>query len=120
LGAPPSETDGWKVKIRNPKDSRKTAEEVHLKDMSMSTSGSYEKFFRAEGRTYSHIMDPRTGTPAPGMYSVSVVSPKTLDSEAWTKPIFILGKQWARTRAPKEFRVYLCEDKGEAACAWLP
>ena len=67
--------------------------EVFLKNESMSTSGSYEKFFRADGKMYSHIMDPRTGYPAQGMLSVSVIAPSTLDSEAWTKPYF---HQWPR------------------------
>ncbi len=57
----------------------------------MSTSGNYEKFFYAEGKMYSHIMDPRTGYPAQGMLSTSVIAPRTLDSEAWTKPYYILG-----------------------------
>jgi thiamine biosynthesis lipoprotein len=118
LGAPPDER-GWTVKIRHPRDSRKTAAEIVLSNESMSTSGSYEKFFRAEGKTFSHIMDPRTGFPAAGMYSVSVITPKTLDSEAWTKPFFIQGRKWAEARAPKGMRVHLCEDKGEAVCAWL-
>jgi thiamine biosynthesis lipoprotein len=85
----------------------------------MSTSGSYEKFFRAEGKTYSHLMDPRTGYPAQGTASVSVIAPKTLDSEAWTKPFFINGRQWAVQHRPKNFRVFFCEDRTEQACAWL-
>ena len=85
----------------------------------MSTSGNYEKFFFAEGRMWSHIMDPRTGYPAEGMLSVSVISPKTLDSEAWTKPIYINGRSWAATHTPKGFRVFVCEDKKETSCAWL-
>jgi thiamine biosynthesis lipoprotein len=119
LGTPPEEP-GWRVKIRDPKDAAKAAAEVILKDESMSTSGSYEKFFRAEGRVWSHIMDPRTGFPAQGMYSVSVIAPKTIDSEAWTKPYYVQGRRWAAEHKPKQFRVFLCEDKGEARCAWLP
>lgn len=118
LGAPPGEP-GWKVKIRNPRKPAETMEEMTLHDLSMSTSGNYEKFFRASGRLYSHIMDPRTGYPAQGMLSVSVIAPKTLDSEVWAKPFYILGREWAARNQPKGFRVFLCEDIAGKACAWL-
>ena len=85
----------------------------------MSTSGDYEKFFVAGGKVYSHIMDPRTGYPASGVLSVSVVAPRTIDSEAWTKPFFILGRDWAAKHKPKGLRVFFCEDRSELACAWL-
>ena len=125
LGAPPDEPKGWAVKIKDPRDSSKTVAEVWLKDMSMSTSGSYEKFFRAEGRIYAHIMDPRTGYPAQGSLSVSVIAPRTIDSEAWAKPYFVNGRQWAAQHRPKDFRVFFCEDRPEKRdrmekpCAWL-
>jgi FAD:protein FMN transferase len=122
LGAPPGEP-GWKVRIRDPKDEAKTVTEVTLKNESMSTSGSYEKFFWAEGKIYSHIMDPRTGYPSTGMLSASVITPLTLDSEAWTKPYYINGREWAAKHNPKGYRVFLCPDTGEAGtgqkCAWL-
>lgn len=120
IGSPPHE-DGWPISIRHPRDVRQAVDEVRLKDQSMSTSGTSEKFFRAEGRLYSHIMDPRTGFPAQGMLSVSVIAPRTLDSEAWTKPVFINGRKWAQRNRPQQIRAFLCEDKGgsEQACAWL-
>jgi thiamine biosynthesis lipoprotein len=123
MGAPPGDP-GWNVKIRDPRDETRTAIEVFLKDESMSTSGSYEKFFMAEGRMFSHIMDPRTGYPAKGMLAVSVIAPRALDSEAWTKPVFILGREWAAQHIPKGFRAVLCEDKpagtgSDQPCAWL-
>jgi len=119
LGAPPGEP-GWKVSIRDPKDPQKAATQVVLKNESMSTSGSYEKFFRAEGKVYSHIMDPRTGYPAAGMLSVSVIAPRTLDSEAWTKPLFVNGRKWAKKNKPEGLRAFLCEDRMDNVCAWLP
>ncbi len=119
LGAPPNEA-GWKIKIRDPKDASKIVAEVMLHDSSLSTSGNYEKFFFAEGKMYSHIMDPRTGYPSEGMLAVSVVSPKTIDSEAWCKPYYIRGRAWAAQHKKPEFRVFLCEDKtGSDKCAWL-
>lgn len=122
LGTPPEES-GWPIKIRHPKDATKTVFEVRLQNESMSTSGNYEKFFWAEGRIYSHIMDPRTGYPAEGVLAVSVITPKALDSEAWTKPFYIQGREWAAKHKPKGFRVYMCEDRGirsEPSCALLP
>ncbi len=119
MGAPPDEPRGWRVDIKNPWAPSKVVTEVFLKDASMSTSGSYEKFFRAEGRIYAHIMDPRTGYPARGSVSVSVVAPRTIDSEAWAKPYFVNGREWAARHKPKAFRVYFCEDRTEQPCAWL-
>lgn len=124
MGAPPSEPRGWKVSIKNPRDPNQTIQDVFLKDESMSTSGNYEKFFLADGRMYSHIMDPRTGWPAEGVLQVSVISPRAIDSEAWTKPYYINGRRWAVEHKSKEFRVFLCEGKyertKETSCAWLP
>ena len=120
IGTPPSESRGWHIVLPNPRDARKTVWDLYLKDESMSTSGTTEKFFVAGGKTYSHLMDPRTGNPVQGMLAVSVVAPKTLDSEAWTKPYFVLGREWATRHKPKEFRVFLCEDRTEIACVSLP
>ena len=121
IGAPPNEP-GWTVKIRHPKDPDKSVGEVVLKDASMATSGTSEKFFVSGGKVYSHIFDPRSGYPATGMWSVSVVAPRAIDSEAWTKPMFILGRQWALKNPPKRkdlTKVFFCEDKTEIRCAWL-
>jgi thiamine biosynthesis lipoprotein len=118
LGAPPHDS-GWTAKIRHPRKWTETVQEVRLKDESLSTSGDYEKFFEAQGKIYSHIMDPRTGYPASGVLSVSVIAPRTLTSEAWTKPFFILGRDWAARNRPKGLRVFFCEDRAELKCAWL-
>jgi len=119
LGSPGAESGGWPVQIRDPRNSSRTVEELRLHNASLSTSGSYEKFFVAEGRTHSHIMDPRTGYPAQGMLAVSVVAPRTLDSEVWTKPSFILGRPWAARHKPPHLRIFCCEDIAGTPCAWL-
>jgi thiamine biosynthesis lipoprotein len=120
MGAPPTEPKGWRVGIKDPHKPRQTVAEVFLKDMSLSTSGSYEKFFRAEGRIYGHIMDPRTGYPARASGSVSVVAPRAIDSEAWAKPYFLNGRQWVEKHKPEGFRVFFCEGQTEQTCTWLP
>ena len=129
LGNPPDEPAGWHVQIKDPGDEFKPAAEITLKNESLSTSGSYEKFFMAEGKTWSHIMDPRTGYPSQGTLSVTVVAPLTLDSEVWAKPYFILGRSWTASHKPRNFRVFYCpdsnsdnnqkNDKVNQPCAWL-
>jgi FAD:protein FMN transferase len=119
LGTPPGEPRGWRVSVSSPRDPRKAATEVFLKNAALSTTASYEKFFRAQGRTYSHILDPRTGYPAQGASLVSVLAPRAVDSEAWTKPYFIHGRAWTAKHKPAEFSVFFCDDAQEPACEWL-
>ena len=119
LGAPPDDQRGWTVVLRNPRAPTGVASTVFLNDASLSTSGSYEKFFRAGGRVYSHIMDPRTGSPATGTSSVSVIAPRTIDSEAWTKAYFVNGPAWATRHRTAGTRVFMCDDSKAAACRWI-
>ena len=123
MGTPPGEA-GWKVTISDPKDRKRSVAETLLKDESLSTSGNYEKFFVAGRHVYSHIMDPRTGYPAEGMLSVSVIAPSAIDSEAWAKPLYVNGRAWfaqaqARNQDLRSFRAFTCEDGWEPKCAWL-
>ena len=123
LGTPPHEA-GWKVVIRHPADRERNVAEVLLKDEAMATSGSSEKYFMAGGNIYSHIMDPRSGYPAQGTLSVSLIGPKAIDTEAWAKPYYILGRDWAARHKPKGMRVFYCPEgpKGqrwETTCEWL-
>jgi thiamine biosynthesis lipoprotein len=118
LGAPPGQT-GWRVDLMASKNSSCAAAKVTLHDESLSTSGSYEKFFYADGKRWSHIMDPRTGKPSRGMLSVSVIAPQTIDSEAWAKPYYILGREWTAKHKKKGFRVFMCEDRAGATCGWV-
>jgi thiamine biosynthesis lipoprotein len=61
-----------------------------------------------------------TGFPSQGMLLISVITPKTIDSEAWAKPYYILGPHWTAQPKQKDFRVFFCEDKPGRRCEWLP
>jgi FAD:protein FMN transferase len=119
LGNPPDEPRGWPMSIADRWDHRKDAAQVFLKDMSLSTSGTYEKSFRVGGHRYSHIMDPRRGFPAESAVQVTVLAPRTIDSEVWAKPYFIQGKAWTAAHKPKSWRVLYCENTAGAACSWI-
>src|SRR5207248_2554798 len=90
MGAPPGAA-GWKVLVPKPGDRAHTISTVFLRDESLSTSGSYEKFFRLEGRTYCHIMDPRTGRPVQQMLQTSVIAPTATITDALSTTLFVLG-----------------------------
>jgi thiamine biosynthesis lipoprotein len=119
LGNPPEEPRGWPISIADPWDHRKDAGKVFLKDMSLSTSGSYEKSFRVAGHRYSHIMDPRRGVPAESAVQVTVIAPRAIDSEVWAKPYFIQGYAWTAAHKPKSWRVLYCENTPGTRCSWV-
>ncbi len=120
LGAPPGRK-GWRVGIRGPRRADGDADQILLRNESISTSGYSEKSFRVGGQVYGHILDPRTGYPARGVALVSVVAPRALDSEAWAKAFLVNGRRWSAGHIPVGFRVFLCEEEtGRSRCAWLP
>lgn len=119
IGSPPDDSRGWRIEIQDPLDSGRHAGSLYLKNNSLSTSGGYEKFFQYEGRKYSHLMDPRTGYPVTGMLSVSVVCPRTLDSEVWAKPFYVLGREWTERHLQPGFRVFLCQGSETETCSWI-
>ena len=62
----------------------------------MSTSGSYEKCFTYEGKTYHHILDPRTGLPCESdLLSVTVVAGKGTLTDILSTACFLVGSEEA-------------------------
>ena len=92
LGAPP-ESEAWDLHLQDPLDVRKVALTVHLKDQSLSVSGSAEKFFELNGKRYSHIMDPRTGRPVMKVLSVAVMTKTATAGDALDNVFYVLGVQ---------------------------
>jgi len=95
LGAPPGER-GWKVSVRDPYDAERAADVVWLRNHSLSVSGSYERFFKAGGKTYSHILDPRTGRPVEAMLSTAVLAPRATQADALSTAFYVLGPAGTR------------------------
>lgn len=81
----------WEVGIRDPRDRTRLAARLTLSNISISTSGDYERFFIKDGALYHHIIDPRTGLSAKGVRSVTVLGPDTMTTDALSTAIFVLG-----------------------------
>ena len=83
----------YTVGIRDPFNPEEILATISLKDKSAVTSGSYQRYFEYDKKRYHHIIDPRTGYPSDsGIASVTVISPSSMEADALSTAIFIMGK----------------------------
>ncbi|MBN1834402.1 MAG: FAD:protein FMN transferase [Spirochaetales bacterium] len=87
----------WVIAIRHPRRPGALAGRLSLGaregTIAVVTSGDYERYFEQDGRRYHHILDPRTGYPAAGPASVTVVAPSCALADALATAAFVLGPQ---------------------------
>lgn len=87
----------WKVGIQTPcKDAYDKAESfktIELSDnKSVATSGNYRNYFEENGERFTHILDPRTGTPErTNLLSVTVLAPDCATADAFATAFMVLG-----------------------------
>jgi thiamine biosynthesis lipoprotein len=84
----------WRVGIQHPRQPG-TLATLELRDgEAIGTSGDYQRYFEADGHRYSHLIDPRSGYPATGMQSLTLLvsgEQAGTRSDALSKPLFIDG-----------------------------
>ena len=81
----------WTIGIADPASARQPFSYLELTDMSVATSGNYEKFVVIDGKRYSHTIDPKTGLPVHGIRSVTIISPNAEIADAMATPVMIMG-----------------------------
>ncbi len=82
---------GWSVGVRHPTRRGKRLAELRLHDRALGTSGTRTQYFRHQGRRYGHILDPRTGQPADGLLSATVVAPSAAEADALSTAFYVMG-----------------------------
>lgn len=82
----------WKVGIRDPRK-KGILGYVEVENLSVISSGDYERSFKKGGRRYHHIFNPKTGYPTEGVSSVTLIHPDPVLGQALSKAPFILGPQ---------------------------
>jgi thiamine biosynthesis lipoprotein len=114
LGAPPDE-QGWEVTLDDPLSPGTRAMTFTLRDRSLSVAGAAGRYFEEDGRRYTHIMDPRTGTPVSGVLAVAVVAAAGIDGDAWDDAFFVLGVERSReiVTSMKGMEVYFLLPAGD-------
>ena len=101
--------EGWRIGVRDPfSDSQSdTVGVLLLKNAFVSTSGSYEKTFSLDGKSYHHILNAQTGMPVDGeIVSVTVIADSGVLSDALSTAVFAVGM---------EKGVELCKEFGAEA-----
>ena len=83
----------WTIGIADPNAANHLFSYINITDMSVATSGNYEKFIEINGKRYSHTIDPRTGMPVSGIKSVTIISPFAELSDALATPVMIMGTE---------------------------
>lgn len=83
----------WSIPVAHPRHREQTVVELGLSDLSVSTSGNSERSREIAGRRIGHILDPRTGKPAPDFGSVTVVAPSGLAADILSTAFFVLGPE---------------------------
>jgi thiamine biosynthesis lipoprotein len=84
---------GWLVGVRHPTRPDRRLAEIRLRDRALATSGSWAQSFVYGGRRLGHILDPRTGRPAEGVLSTTVVAPSAALADALSTAFYVMGPQ---------------------------
>jgi len=96
LGSPPGRFGGrWEIALRNPFAPDSPLGTLRLRNRALGTSGGAFQRFEIDGRTYGHILDPRTGWPADGPASVTVLAPTAAEADALSTALYLLGPEAA-------------------------
>jgi thiamine biosynthesis lipoprotein len=83
--------DDWCVGVQHPRLRGTLLARLAPRAMAVATSGDYEQYFEQDGVRYHHLLDPRTGAPARGCQSVTILAPTCMRADALATGVFVLG-----------------------------
>lgn len=85
----------WVIGLRDPNgDEGQAFITIQVRDLSLVTSGAYERNFTQDGVTYHHILDRKSGYPAESdLASASILGPSSTLCDALSTSVFVLGSE---------------------------
>ena len=90
---PTSSPSPWEIGVCHPLHPQQRLGHLHLHNRALGTSSGQFQSFRRQGRRYGHILDPRSGWPAEGVLSTTVVAPTAALADALSTAFYILGAE---------------------------
>jgi thiamine biosynthesis lipoprotein len=111
----------WRVAVAHPARRLEPVLELFVEDVSVATSGNSERAGAVDGEPTGHLLDPRTGFPAPIWGSVTVVATDALAADALSTALYVMGPQaglsWARAQGDVA-ALFLIERDGALEACW--
>ncbi|GAB3309982.1 FAD:protein FMN transferase [Hymenobacter tenuis] len=83
----------WRIAIGDPAFPQSVSSWVRLTDAAVVTAGNYEQYFTVKGKYYGHIIDPKTGYPATGLRSVTIICPDVELADGLDEVVFVKGPE---------------------------
>jgi FAD:protein FMN transferase len=95
-GRPNGDPRGWRVGISHPWQNGRRLAEVWLRGRSLGTSAATFQHLEYNGKKLGHVLDPRSGWPAEGIASASVLAPTGAEADALSTAFYVGGVELAR------------------------
>lgn len=94
----------WLIAIEKPVSTERSVQKiVSVGTNAIATSGDYRNYYEMNGKRYSHLIDPRTGSPIThNLVSVTVVHPSSMTADGLATAFNVMGWDEAKALAEKE------------------
>ena len=84
-------TGPWQVAVAHPRWPGKYIERFNIGDLAVATSGDDKRFLERDGKRFGHIVDPRSGWPADGCQSATVITKDVSRADAYATAVYVMG-----------------------------
>lgn len=101
----------WNVAVQDPRNTDAIVEAIVLRDAGMATSGTYQTKGTHEGKEWHHLIDMRTGKPAEGFMSATVIAPTCEEADTEASLAIILNQKEAVARLESRHLPYFLISK---------
>jgi len=103
----------WQVGLRHPRKPNDIAATLKVEgDVSIVTSGDYERSYISGGMRYHHLLDPKSGRPARRSQSATVIARNATMADGWSTALFVMGKDGLDAVEKRDMAALLIDENG--------